>query len=76
LLRYGYEDDARQLAEATVRLFGWDVERFDAMHESYRPENSVPILNRGFQNRDYLVLNIIAWSEGSSVVIEFDTMMN
>ncbi|MDX2138812.1 MAG: trehalase family glycosidase [Chloroflexota bacterium] len=71
LLRYGFEDDARHLAEATVRLFGRDVERFGAMHEYYQPENGEPILNRGFQNWNYLVLNMIAWLEGRTVVSEF-----
>lgn len=72
LLRYGYNDDARQLAEATVRLFGRDIERFGAMHEYYQPENGEPILNRGFQNWNYLVLNMIAWLEGREIVCEFD----
>lgn len=70
LLRYGFTDDARVLAEQTIRLFGRDVERFDAMHEYYQPENGEPILNRGFQNWNYLVLNMIAWLEGKPVIVE------
>lgn len=73
LVRYGFEADARQLAQATVRLFGRDVERFGAMHEYYQPENGEPILNRGFQNWNYLVLNMIAWLEGRTVVSEFES---
>ncbi|MCU0513453.1 MAG: glycoside hydrolase family 37 [Anaerolineae bacterium] len=72
LLRYGYHDDARQLAEATVRLFGRDVARFDALHEYYQPEDGEPILNRGFQNWNYLVMNMIAWLEERDIVSEFD----
>jgi len=71
LLRYGFEDDARDLAEKTVRLFGRDIERFGAMHEYYQPENGEPILNRGFQNWNYLVLNMINWLEGKDPVAEF-----
>ncbi|MDX2077840.1 MAG: trehalase family glycosidase [bacterium] len=71
LVRYGFEDDARELAEKTIRLFGRDVERFGAMHEYYQPENGEPILNRGFQNWNYLVLNMCAWLEGRPVVSEF-----
>jgi putative isomerase len=71
LLRYGFEDDARELAEKTIRLFGRDIERFGAMHEYYQPENGEPILNRGFQNWNYLVLNMIDWLEGKEVVVEF-----
>jgi len=71
LVRYGFRDDAAELAEKTIRLFGRDVERFGAMHEYYQPDNGEPILNRGFQNWNYLVLNMIAWLENRPVVEEF-----
>lgn len=71
LVRYGFNDDARELAEKTVRLFGRDLERFGALHEYYQPENGEPILNRGFQNWNYLVLNMIEWLEGRPVASEF-----
>jgi putative isomerase len=71
LVRYGYDDDARLLAAATIRLFGRDIERFDGLHEYYEPENGEPILNRGFQNWNFLVLNMIAWLEGRAVITEF-----
>lgn len=71
LVRYGFESDARELAERTVCLFGRDVERFGAMHEYYQPENGEPVLNRGFQNWNYLVLNMIAWLENKPTVTEF-----
>ena len=71
LIKYGYEDDARVLAEKTIKLFGRDVERFGAFHEYYQPENGEPILNRGFQNWNFLVLNMIAWLEGREAVVEF-----
>jgi putative isomerase len=71
LVRYGYEEDARQLAERTVTLFGRDIERFGALHEYYQPDNGEPILNRGFQNWNLLVLNMLAWLEGREVVGEF-----
>jgi putative isomerase len=70
LVRYGFTQDARQLAERTMSLFGRDVERFDALHEYYQPENGEPILNRGFQNWNYLVLNMIAWLEGKPIISE------
>lgn len=71
LVNYGYVDDARELAERTVHLFGRDVERFGAMHEYYQPENGEPVCNRGFQNWNYLVLNMIAWIEAKPTVTEF-----
>ncbi len=71
LVRYGFVDDARSLAERTVHLFGRDIERFGALHEYYQPENGEPILNRGFQNWNYLVLNMIAWLDDQPTIVEF-----
>jgi putative isomerase len=71
LLVYGFEKDARGLAEKTIRLFGRDFERFGALHEYYLPENGEPVLNKGFQNWNYLVLNMAAWYEGKETVWEF-----
>lgn len=64
LLNYGYTEDARQLAEKTVVLLGKDFERFGALHEYYIPESGEPVLNKGFQNWNFLVINMIAWLEG------------
>lgn len=71
LLNYGYEEEARELAEKTVLLLGRDFERFGALHEYYLPENGEPVLNKGFQNWNFLVLNMIAWLEGRQQVTEF-----
>jgi putative isomerase len=71
LVRYGFEKEARELAEKTILLFGRDFQRFGALHEYYQPENGEPILNRGFQNWNYLVLNMAAWLEGMPFVEEF-----
>jgi hypothetical protein len=48
-----------------------DIERSGALHEYYQPDNGEPILNRGFQNWNYLVLNMIAWLEGKPCIQEF-----
>ncbi len=71
LVNYGFDADAKELAEKTITLFGKDIERFGAMHEYYQPENGEPILNRGFQNWNYLVLNMIAWVEEKDPILEF-----
>lgn len=71
LVKYGFEQDAAELAEKTIALFGRDLERFGALHEYYQPENGEPILNRGFQNWNYLVLNMINWLEGKPFISEF-----
>lgn len=71
LLAYGFVDDARELAEDTVRLFGQDLERTGCLHEYYHPDTGMPIITRNFQNWNFLVLNLIAWLEGRPVVSEF-----
>jgi putative isomerase len=71
LVKYGFKDEARSLADKTVRLFGRDLERFGALHEYYLPESGEPVLNRGFQNWNYLVLNMLVWTEGREPVAEF-----
>ncbi len=71
LLNYGYEEEARELAEKTIILLGRDFERFGALHEYYLPENGEPVLNKGFQNWNFLVLNMAAWMDGKRMVTEF-----
>lgn len=71
LVKYGFNDDARELAEKTVILLGRDFERFGALHEYYEPDSGEPVLNKGFQNWNYLVLNMIDWLDGKTVVSEF-----
>lgn len=70
LVNYGYDEDARELAEKTVLLLGRDYERFGALHEYYLPDGE-PVLNKGFQNWNLLVLNMAAWLDGRPVVSEF-----
>lgn len=71
LVRYGLDDDARDLVERTVWLLGRDVERHGCMHEYYVPETGEPVMNPGFMNWNFLVLNMIVWAEGGEVVAEF-----
>ena len=71
LADYGLNDEARQLAEKTVALFGDDLKKNGALHEYYDPDTGRPIMNPGFQNWNYLVLNMVAWLEGRPVVREY-----
>ena len=71
LVNYGFNDEARELADKTVTLFGMDYEKEGALHEYYNPDTGEPIINKGFQNWNYLVLNMIAWLEGREPVAEF-----
>ena len=68
---YGFANEAKELASKTILLFGRDFEKSGALHEYYEPETGEPLLNKGFQNWNYLVLNMIAWMEGEPVVEEF-----
>jgi putative isomerase len=71
VLKYGFMAEARELAEKTIVLFGRDFERFGSLHEYYQPDNGEPILNKGFQNWNYLVLNMISWLEDKPAIWEF-----
>jgi hypothetical protein len=71
LINYGFADEAKELAEKTILLLGWDFERFGALHEFYLPDNGEPVLNKGFQNWNFLVLNMAAWLDNKTVVTEF-----
>jgi hypothetical protein len=71
LQKYGYTEEARELASKTIALFGRDFRQNGALHEYYEPETGEPLLNKGFQNWNYLVINMIAWMEGRPVIEEF-----
>ena len=69
--KYGYREDARELAEKTIRLFGQDLETTGSLHEYYNPDSGEPIMTRGFQNWNFLALGMIAYLEGRPVVAEY-----
>ncbi|MBW4888527.1 glycoside hydrolase family 37 [Mucilaginibacter sp. HMF5004] len=71
LVKYGYTQEARELAYKTITLFGNDFKKNGALHEYYEPDTGEPILNKGFQNWNYLVLNMADWLNGSKVIEEF-----
>jgi glycogen debranching enzyme len=71
LVDYKYQAEAKELASKTICLFGKDFEKNGALHEYYEPETGEPLLNKGFQNWNYLVLNMVAWYEGKKMVKEF-----
>jgi len=71
MVNYGLKEEATDLAKKTVLLFGKDFQRNHCLHEYYQPENGEPILNAGFQNWNYLVLNMIAWMNKRNVISEF-----
>lgn len=71
LVRYGFDAEAKEMAEKTIELFGKDIEKQGCMSEYYDPETGESVNNPGFQNWNLLVLNMIAWLEGEKTVKEF-----
>ena len=71
LVRYGFFEEARALAEKTVLLFGRDLEQNGCLHEYYDPDSLEPIVTHGFENWNYLALNMIAWLENRRFVDTF-----
>lgn len=71
LLKYGYDKEATELAYKTIMLFGNDFKKNGALHEFYEPDSGEPIMNKGFQNWNYLVLNMIDQITGQKTVEEF-----
>ena len=61
MLRYGFVNEARELAEKTITLLGQDIENCGDFHEYYDPDTGAPIFNKGFQSWNFLVINMIAW---------------
>ena len=66
LVRYGYTDEARELAEKTITLFGQDIEKCGELHEYYDPETGEGVNNQGFQNWNLLSINMYEWLRSNS----------
>jgi len=58
LLNYGYEKEAKELAEKTVLMFGRDIEKYGKMHEYYDPDTCEGVHNIGFQSWNLLAINM------------------
>lgn len=71
LVKYGFLEEAKMLAEKTVKLLETDLINSGELHEYYDPEKGTPIINPGFQNWNLLSLNMLAWLKGENVVEEF-----
>lgn len=71
LVNYGYEDEARNLAETLITVYGRDIEMCGEMHEYYHCDTGEGINGQGFQSWNLLVNNIIAHVEGRETVEEF-----
>ena len=63
LLAYGYETEARRLAEQTVEMFGRDILACGEMHEYYDPDTGEGVNNQGFQSWNLLSYRMAEWLE-------------
>ncbi len=61
LRRYGFTEEAKELAEKTVTLFGKDILETGELHEYYHPDTGEWVNNPGFQNWNLLSLDMIEW---------------
>lgn len=68
LQKYGYREEAKELAEKTIALFGKDIRENGNLHEYYHPETGEGVNNPGFQNWNLLVNNMIAWCENRNYI--------
>jgi putative isomerase len=71
LLKYGFMDEAKEMANKTITLFGQDYERNNTLNEYYDPDTGKPVGNTNFQDWNYLVLNMVDWAQGQPVMSEF-----
>ena len=71
LIKYGFNEEARLLAQKTVSLFENDIQSSGELHEYYNPESGDPIMNAGFQNWNLLSINMKEWLDGNAVIEEF-----
>lgn len=71
LVRYGYEAEARELAQRTVDLFQKDLDECGQFHEYYDPDTCAPVNNPGFQSWNLLAANLEVWLQGGNPVTEF-----
>lgn len=61
LVKYGFLDEARELAEKTIAMFGKDIEVNGEPHEYYDPETGIGVNNPGYQDWNLLSVNMFEW---------------
>lgn len=61
LVKYGFVDEAKELAQRTLTLFGNDIAECGELHEYYDPESGVPVNNPGFQNWNLFAIEMGRW---------------
>jgi putative isomerase len=71
LLRYGYKQEAEELAKKTIDLLNKDLAKNEAFHEYYHPETGEGVFNKGFTSWNALVANMIAYLENKETIEEW-----
>ncbi len=61
LVKYGFVDEAKELATKTLQLFGRDIAECGELHEYYDPESGAPVNNPGFQNWNLFAIEMGQW---------------
>ncbi len=59
LARYGYKDDALEVAYRLIRTFAADIEQNKCIHEAYSGETGQPLIKPGFVSWNMLAYKII-----------------
>ena len=57
-MRYGFQKEARKIAEGTIEMFANDIRQNGGTSESYNPETGKPLLYSGFLNWNVLALEM------------------
>lgn len=60
LKNYGFQKEAGELADKTVRLLSEDLARNGSLNEYYHPDSGVALSHKGFMDWNLLVLEMIA----------------
>lgn len=63
LLSYGYREEAKRIAAASLRLLSQDLEETGSLHEYYDPWTGKPVMNGGFLNWNVLALTMAQETE-------------
>jgi len=59
--KYGYINEAKDLAYKTVKLFGDDLMKTGEMHEFYHPETGETVFTKGFQSWNLFSVEMLNW---------------
>ncbi len=72
LLKYGYSDLAKEMAQKTIALLDKDLKENGAFHEYYNPETGEGLFNKGFSSWNLLAFNMLEFLDSKEVIEEFN----